>query len=1181
MNPGISLGIFDLSGVIMLVLAGTSIIYITRLKTRSDSSLMLLWFFLCIILSAIATIITNIGIAWDWAFAPFQDAMLILSGVFLVRFAYLFPTNDQPSEARLVVTVFSVITLAALSYAVSFAIRYIAYLPKELEEYQAYYLVLPVMIILTVSIFFRRSIHYERIADQSAKTESESTGHFFKSLMQPDNRTVIALRNYGLALEISLVPVVALVLKNILHPVLGSFLFNFGVVIAITALMLTYLNYAPEPVSISAKLVGLSLVSVLLILGLAGVWVIETSSGLLEHNIVVTFIILVVASSLLIILGFPIFFRTAIINPLDRILKGVKTANEGNLNIEVEVQHDDEIGYLTHSFNRMVSSLNDLTQALQEESVRLEQQVDERTEELSTANKQLSSEVEERKATETMLDRQLHYQQAISACSQSLLQVALNGTSQLQILNQALENLRTAAQASRAYIHQKFEDPELGPCVRILAEVCEPGIFKHIDIPVNQKIPLGMLPSELITTLAIGKPLGGPTVEVFASTPSLLENFRKQENPLLSIQLFPIVLKGEWWGYVGFDDCVTSRSWDDWEVSLLGTASEMIGNTLLRWDVETRLRQMMEDLEERIKVRTADLNTLNETLLDEIQNRELLHSDLENRLHIEQELAVISTRLQDIANPRTNLIASLEDLGHIMESEDTFLIEYEPNTQEQIRDVYEWHLPDSHALSIDIILANREQLASLTEQLQTGQTVIIEDTKQMATGESIESQVLLANQVNSLLLKPLIIDNNLRGVLGCSNIQASVRENQTNIRAFELVAGIISNLLQREYLIQTLEEQVTERTRQLTAFLDMAIMSDQAQELADILQPTLITIIELSSSDACCIHLAKEGSETLEMISQQGIPYDYISPLREISFGNLFELQLQEPSNDQSNILEKITFPSQYNIPVYHTHFAARLLAGGKLQGLLSCYRVDDQPFSPFQQTILSALGELLGIIVENHRLRIESEELAAVEERQRLAREIHDAISQSVYSLSLFARSAKDAHDTGDNEKLLTSLQDLETTALQAMREMRLLLYQLRETGIEEDIPSALEIRFNQVERRLGVHATCETNSDVSLPKDIKHEVWRIIIEALNNIIKHANATNVQVELSINGEQLVVSIQDDGIGFDNQVGLHGMGLKNMQTRADRLGGNLIVNSAPGHGTLVKLDVPLTGLDIG
>ena len=690
-----------------------------------------------------------------------------------------------------------------------------------------------------------------------------------------------------------------------------------------------------------------------------------------------------------------------------------------------------------------------------------------------------------------------------------------------------------------------------------------------------------MLPQELINTVAAGKPVGGPTVEVFASTPSLLENFLSQPDPLLSIELFPIVLKGEWWGYVGFDDCLTSRRWDEWEISLLGTASVMIGNTLQRWETEAQLKEALDVLEYRIKKRTADLDQLNTQLIDEIRNRKLLQDDLENRLHMEQELAVISTRLQDIANPKTNLVASLEDLGHIMGAAGTFLIEYEPDDLNQLREVYEWHKPEMPALTYDIVQAYREKMGSLVERLQTGKIVFIENTAQIAAETPQVSQTLQANHVKSLLLKPLMIENSMRGVLGCSNLQVAVVENQTNMRALELVAGIMNNLLQREYLIRTLEEQVTERTRQLTAFLDLAMISDQALELSDILRPTLATIMEISSCDACCIHLKNEGTTKLELITQQGIPFEFLNPLREIELDVQLKEWLDESTNKHTTNLErKVVFPEPFCFPGYQTFFATHLSAGGRIQGLLSCYRVADQPFSPFQSTILSALGEQLGIIVENYRLRNEAEELATIEERRRLAREIHDAISQSVYSLSLFARSAKDAHDVGDERKLLSNLQDLETTSLQAMREMRLLLYQLRETGVEEDIPSALEVRFNQVERRLGVHATCETNSEIFLPKNIKYEIWRIIIEALNNIIKHANAANVQVILSQDADHLHVRIQDDGIGFDTQLSSHGMGLKNMHSRADRIGGLLSINSTPGKGTHISLEAPLTGPEI-
>jgi len=154
------LGIFDLVGVIMLVLAGTSLVYLLGIKNKTRSTQMLLWFFLCVVLSSIATLVTNVGAVWDWAFAPSQDALLILGGVFLARFAYLYPSSDQSREARWVTTFFAALALVALTYAVSFAIRYIANLPGDLEEDQIYYFLTPVAISLLVFVFFRRSIHW-------------------------------------------------------------------------------------------------------------------------------------------------------------------------------------------------------------------------------------------------------------------------------------------------------------------------------------------------------------------------------------------------------------------------------------------------------------------------------------------------------------------------------------------------------------------------------------------------------------------------------------------------------------------------------------------------------------------------------------------------------------------------------------------------------------------------------------------------------------------------------------------------------------------------------------------------------------------------------------------------------------------------------------------------------------
>lgn len=1167
MSTDISLGIFDLVGVIMLVLSGTSLIYLLRVENKSRSSLMLLGFFVCIILSSIATIITNIGTAWDWAFAPSQDALIILGGLFLVRFAYLFPQDDQPREGRWVFSSFSILAISALVYALSFAIRYIANLPGDLAENQAFYLVTPVAVFLVVIIFFRRSIHWSSQVKEAKSTGSSKPFPAVKFFLRPANRSAVALRNYGLSVAVSLIPVVITVGKGILPGILESFLFNFGVVIAIAAVMLTYLNYAPEPVTISAKLLGISLVSVLLVLGLAGIWIYQANPGLNEHDLVLTFILLVLLSSLLIAFIFPYFYRTALLNPLDKLLGGVKAANEGDLNVQVDVQYDDEIGFLTQSFNRMVGSLKDLTYKLENRAIHLEQEVNDRTAEITKKNAQLEGEIREREIAEEKLSQQLLFQQSLAGCSQSLLLATEDKNSQEAAVEKALEYLRSGAQASRAYIHRNFDDAELGRCTGILAEVCADGILPHITIPINLRFPLSRLPAEMVKTLENGMPFGGPVKKALVSTPEIVENFLNQVNPLLSFILFPIFNRGYWWGYVGFDDCITEREWTDIEISMLRTASEMIGNSLQRWQIENQLRETLEDLEMRVHDRTAALS-------EEIKQRQRIQQDIEIRLRNEAKLAAISTRLLEPARIRQNIMASLEDLALMINSERVFLIEFDAQITNQYKDYYEWHALDVTPLTEDGLLLNLGSWIALRDRLHDGNTIYL-DVSVPRSGNELDLSFLKETGEHSYILSPIVINQRVQAILGCIKRPELADDILMYLRSIELVAGMLKSLLQREGLIQTLEEQVAERTRQLTTLLDMAMLREQAQDLADLLQPTLLSITQIASCDAAGIHILHEDKSRLELIAARGIPIKFLPALKEIEIDDQLATWLVHGNLSRSTGDPGINFPDSFCIPGYGAFTANRLSAGEKTLGLLGCYRIDDQPFSSFQTALLTALGELLGIIVENYRLRIEAGELAALEERQRLAREIHDAVSQSVYSLSLFARSAQDALDDGNQNKLIASLRDIEATALLAMREMRLLLYQLREVRQDGDLTTALESRFKQVENRLGIQVTHEVGADIVLPALIRHEVWRIIIEALNNVVKHANASQVHIQISCRNRYFIANIEDDGIGFENMDASSGMGLKNMQVRAEKLGGNLVIASRSGQGTQVTLEIPM------
>jgi signal transduction histidine kinase len=253
-----------------------------------------------------------------------------------------------------------------------------------------------------------------------------------------------------------------------------------------------------------------------------------------------------------------------------------------------------------------------------------------------------------------------------------------------------------------------------------------------------------------------------------------------------------------------------------------------------------------------------------------------------------------------------------------------------------------------------------------------------------------------------------------------------------------------------------------------------------------------------------------------------------------------------------------------------------QLVAREEVLGMMSCYRQDVHTFSLEEVSLLVAVAEQLSISLENQRLRQEAEQTATMTERQRLARDLHDSITQSLYGLTLFTRASQDALREGDQTKLAASLEEIETNALIALKEMRLLLFQMQPYGIEGGFAQAINARFDLVERRLGVQATCQVDQQIPLPTDLEGMLYWIALEALNNSLKHSRAKHVYVSLESLNDHFVMEVRDDGLGFDyasliDSSSLTGMGLRNMHARAAEMDGKLEIISSPGNGTRVRL----------
>jgi len=200
--------------------------------------------------------------------------------------------------------------------------------------------------------------------------------------------------------------------------------------------------------------------------------------------------------------------------------------------------------------------------------------------------------------------------------------------------------------------------------------------------------------------------------------------------------------------------------------------------------------------------------------------------------------------------------------------------------------------------------------------------------------------------------------------------------------------------------------------------------------------------------------------------------------------------------------------------------------------------------------------------------------ELARSEERQRMARDLHDSVNQSIHSMVLFSETLEATLKKRNYERARRLIERLQESARQSLKETRLLLYELQSGSSDKEVNliQDLETRLSTVERRAGVRVQFVHTGVVEYcPLELHANLYWLAVEALNNAIKHAQAREVRVALQCSAERLVLEINDNGIGFDlDKVGKGGMGLGNMRARADIMGGTLNVISKPRNGTTVR-----------
>jgi signal transduction histidine kinase len=204
--------------------------------------------------------------------------------------------------------------------------------------------------------------------------------------------------------------------------------------------------------------------------------------------------------------------------------------------------------------------------------------------------------------------------------------------------------------------------------------------------------------------------------------------------------------------------------------------------------------------------------------------------------------------------------------------------------------------------------------------------------------------------------------------------------------------------------------------------------------------------------------------------------------------------------------------------------------------------------------------------------LRRREREQAVVAERNRLARELHDSATQSLYAVTLYADAAARQLSLGQGKSASDNLHKLRRTAKEALAEMRLLIFELRPPILEDQgLVAALQVRLEAVEGRSGLRTEFHVEGEGRLPPDVEEGLYRIAREALNNVLKHAQAHSITISLRLEPEAAVLEVADDGMGFDPGLAQDsaGMGLRSMAERAEAIGARFEIESEVGRGTNV------------
>jgi len=422
-------------------------------------------------------------------------------------------------------------------------------------------------------------------------------------------------------------------------------------------------------------------------------------------------------------------------------------------------------------------------------------------------------------------------------------------------------------------------------------------------------------------------------------------------------------------------------------------------------------------------------------------------------------------------------------------------------------------------------------------------------------------------------------------------VEATVSQVETDGQQFYTI--FIRDITERVQAFQLLEERVARRTAELSVLLEISQNVAANLNLPSIKGVLTGQLNKLMNFDLFSLYRRhKDGSFSLLDTSLPVAPVSLnslvaglnaLSPWPAESAATPTPLIVDDFSDSPSaaeafrrEVSDETSFRSVMYVP---------LVVKEEVVGLLVLNYHEPGYYTPYHAQLAQAVGTQVATAIENARLYDQAQDIAALEERQRLARELHDSTSQVLFSIQLGSRALRNFLQEEQLSEAKETVNYLIALAKGGLDEMRALIFDLRPESIEkEGLLGALQKQIVALKDRynLEVEVRFSQETEPELPLKYKEALYRVAREALHNVVKHASSERVELELTWDSQAIRLVVRDYGIGFEPEGDFSGhYGLHTMQERAQKLpGAKLSIESKPGEGTRVCLDVPLPRLSL-